>query len=190
MKYQDEELIRLRNLEKKKKFNNCQTGMYAGEVLYHFNNFKIFDQYVLMIPDTFREMDPALATKKYPSDSRPQIILTDETGTVNFTFSLYRESIEPGTTQAAIEQIKIIIKTMHPTYRFAGGGSIDGKDNHLSWTEFNSCSLDGSVYNLLAIIDFNNNFIIGMFNCPQNNKISWKPIMLEVLNTFESEVGK
>lgn len=188
MKYEDQEIIRLRSLERKKKFTNCITGMYADEILYKFNKMQAFEHYVFMMPETFQEMDPILAIKKYPSGCRPQLILTDGTGTINFTFSLYRESVEPGTTEAAIEQLKTIIKTMHPTYRFTGGGSMDGKNYHLSWTEFNSNSLDGGVFNLLTVISFSDSFMIGMFNCPLKEKHSWKPIMLEVLNTVESEV--
>lgn len=190
MKYEDETIVRLRNCQKKKKYKDSSTGMYVGETLLNFREILLFQSYCVMIPEPFGIMEQELAQKKYPSIKRPQFILSDEKGMVNFSFNLYDKKIEPGTPEGVLGQFKIIIQAAYPGVQFMGDGCLDGNKYHSCWFGFCSNSLDGGVFNLLSLTDLREQFILGMFNCSENDWILWKPLMLEVLSTIDTKEVK
>lgn len=183
MKYLDKEIVRLRNEQKKSRYINTVTGMYAGNVLITFERTEIFPGIFVRLPEGFGDMDANLASKKYPSDHRPQVIRTDDNGEVNFTFNLFHETISSDQMEGTLDQFKILIQMAQPANQFMDGGALKGEASG-SWMDFKSYSLDGPLYNIISLTGFTETFVMGMFNIPYGNWRRWKPIVLEVLKTI------
>ncbi len=184
MKYKDEQIVLLRNNQKKRKYVNTETGMYVGEKLKKFHMIELLSYFEVMMPEDFTEMDSDLAGKKYPSVDRPQVIMTDEEGEVNFTFSLFEQEVEAEKIDGTLNQFQIMITTAQPANQFMGRGHVGNEEYQSGWLDFKSHTLDGTVYNILSITALKERFLLGLFNCPYEEWLDWKPVMLELLNTI------
>ncbi|MFW6680931.1 hypothetical protein ACOAOT_25210 [Lacrimispora sp. AGF001] len=187
MKYKDEQIALMRNEQKKSKYVNSETGMYVGDSLINFHQMELLSFFKIMMPEEFTQMDPGLAAKKYPSVDRPQLIMTDEEGEVNFTFSLFEQEIEAEKIDGTLNQFQIMITTAQPANKFMGRGHIESDEYRCGWMEFKSHTLDGAVYNILSITVIKERFLLGLFNCPYEEWMEWKPVMLELLNTIHGK---
>ena len=187
MKYKDEQIALMRNEQKKSKYVNSETGMYVENIFIKFHQIELLSFFRIMMPEEFTQMEPKLAAKKYPSVDRPQLIMTDEEGVVNFTFSLFEEEIEAEKIDGTLNQFQIMITTAQPANKFMGKGHIETNKYRCGWMEFKSHTLDGAVYNILSIIVIKERFILGLFNCPYEEWLDWKPVMLELLNTINEK---
>lgn len=187
MKYKDEQIALMRNEQKKSKYVNSETGMYVGDSLINFHQIELLSFFKIMMPKEFTQMDPELEAKKYPSVNRPQLIMTDVEGEVNFTFSLFEQEIEAEKIDGTLNQFQIMITTAQPANKFMGRGHIENDEYRCGWMEFKSYTLDGAVYNILSITVTKEKFLLGLFNCPYEAWLEWKPVMLELLNTINGK---
>lgn len=191
MKYLDERLVMLRRCQIKKKYYNSVTGMYVGEELLHFQEMGLPGNGTVKIPENFSRMEPGLAQRKYPSVNRPQLILSNPGGTVNITFNIY-EILEEDTSSVEdmLDSFKRIVQTAQPSVTFAGRGSMETGGCQRGWLEFKSVSLDGRIYNLLSLTRLCRCSVLGMFNCPDQEMVSWRPVFLEVAATIVEKEEK
>lgn len=106
-KFFDEEIIDMMNRMENQSANAetssskesvQESGIYAGVKILgkwiSFERHQLLNQEIsMMIPQNFVPMSPDIAKRKYPSEQRPETILTDETGTINLMFQ-YMEGKE------------------------------------------------------------------------------------------------
>ncbi len=171
MEYTDEQIILLRNSQKKKMYVNSETGMYVGDNLIKFHRIELLSFFEIMMPEDFTVMTPDMAEKKYPSADRPQIIMTDEEGEVNVTFSLFEQKVEAEKISGTLSQFQTMIMAAQPANQFMGRGQIENEKYQSGWMEFKSHTLDGTVYNILSITALQERLLLGSLIAPM--KIGW-----------------
>lgn len=89
MEFTDEVLIRAMNVHKAGQQGNIYSGIFIREELFEFEKQVLFEERMsIMLPKKFVDMPLDMAKRKYPMEQRPQIIKTNETGDINFTFNL------------------------------------------------------------------------------------------------------
>lgn len=182
MEFLDYKIVEQKRKEKKKKYVNVITGMYAGEELINFGEETIFNDICLYIPSRFRIMG-AEAKKKYPSDSRPQIIMTNENNDINLTFSLFEQTIQKEELERTIDDFHLMISAIQPYNLFYEKGTLCTNGINSRWMDFKSYAFTGEMYNLLTVFAINHQMLIAMFNCPFSMVQQWKTIMLEIIKS-------
>jgi hypothetical protein len=96
----DEQIIDMMNKAEQKKESskvnqsetveerNIYTGVRIfGKWIYFERSLLAKDTITMMLPKNFVPLDPDMTKNKYPSEHRPETILTDETGTIRFRLS-------------------------------------------------------------------------------------------------------
>lgn len=185
MQYEDEKIIAMRNAEKRKQYDSIETGIYVGDELIRFTECRLFDgRMSIMLPDSFTDMAPEDAKKKYPSENRPQIIMTNPDGTVNFTFNLLDQKIAQDQIIDARVQFRMLIQKVFPANEFFEDGVLEINNKSLAWFDFKSPGLDSSIYNLMFVTMLDWKMMIGIYNVPYSASRAWSAIFKLLNNTI------
>lgn len=88
MRYRDEEILRKREELRRRNYASLEKGYYMDGEILTFERKRLLDTCSLMLPDSMKLMPEELARIKYPSEFRPQRILTSMDLDVNLGFSL------------------------------------------------------------------------------------------------------
>lgn len=185
MAYIDEKILELRNQQKKETYSHIETGMYIKGELLVFERTELFDKKMsVMLPKSFVPMPLSLKKMKYPSEERPQIIMTSLDTSTNFNFSIMKPDIEKDDTLYCAEQMKQMLKKVNPAISFYDIEEIDREDSKLSWFDYKSYTIDEPLYNIMYVTPIGGKVMHGIFNCLYRNREEWKPAALQVLSSI------
>lgn len=180
MDFLDEEIMEFRKSAKKSKYNSLETGMYIKDRLIRFKETQILsDKVSVMLPEGFVEMPQRIAKIKYPSEQRPQVIMTSDDGTVNFTFSLYDTEFNERQIEDALGQFKAVIRKVNPAFVFYD--FVVESDKALGWFDFKSYGLDEQIYNVMYLLPVEGKLMHGIFNCLYRDILEWKEAVHQIM---------
>ncbi len=180
MDFLDEEIMEFRKSAKKSKYNSLETGMYIKDRLIRFKETQILsDKVSVMLPEGFVEMPQRIAKIKYPSEQRPQVIMTSDDGTVNFTFSLYDTEFNERQIEDALGQFKAVIRKVNPAFIFYD--FVVESDKALGWFDFKSYGLDEQIYNVMYLLPVEGKLMHGIFNCLYRDILEWKEPVHQIM---------
>lgn len=186
MDYLDEEIIELKNKKKHEEYNDIYKGIYIDDKIMEFEEVKLFDEKMsIMLPKEFVDMPSNLARIKYPCEGRPQIIKTDLSGGINFTFSMFESQIKKEQIEGVSKGFKSIIKKMNPANMFFEEKTDDLGESKISWFDYKGFALDGKIYTLVYVTSINGRVLHGIFNCKYDLVKEWKPIVRQVIMSIK-----
>lgn len=139
----------------------------------------------MMLPKDFVPMSPDIARKKYPSEQRPETILTDETGTINLMFQ-YMEGEESNTTiESFRNRIFGMMKRVNPGIKEREMGVVDAAGEQIAYVEFSNPVMDGKLYNLMFYLAVKGRPLMGSFNCRTKEMKYWRSAAFEMMQSIE-----
>jgi hypothetical protein len=186
MDYADDKIIEAMNSYKKEEYGSMETGIYIKEELVEFEPILLYDGKVkIKIPKSFEDMPQKLAEIKYPNQQRPQIIKTNNTGDINFTFNMLDAVFETQYVKEARDSFKDLIKQVQPSGVFYEEGEEPIADTLLGWFDFKSHAIGGKLYNIMYCMPVDGKMLQGIFNCKYEDAKLWKPVMLQMLFGIE-----
>ncbi len=182
MPYTDEMILKLREEEKKKQFNTLEKGIYLGGQILEFETQILMDTFSISLPKIMGIMPIEYARIKYPSEFRPQILLTTMELDTNLGFTLFNE-FYGSEVKTMGERIMRGISRAHPDYPVYPGKSIqEGKGYFFS---FRSHALDSDVYNMSLIMKLKDRLLQSSFNCIYQQHTEWRKIVLLLWETIQ-----
>lgn len=184
MKYMDEEIIKLRN--KNKKIDNLQNGVYIKGEFVEFEPCKLFkDKMQILLPKTFVDMPEKIAKIKYPSQQRPQIIKTDLLGSTNFSFSLFNQKVKKEELHEVAKTFEIIIKKTNPANVFYEKNTENIGNLRLSWFDFKGYAIDCQIYYIYYVTSIGGNLLHGIFSCVTTDVEAYKEVAFLVIKSIQ-----
>lgn len=182
MYYSEIEILKQREEEKKKRYSTISQGYYINNRILQFEKENILDKLTIYLPDTFRIMPFELAQVKYPSEFRPQMILTSLDLSVNFGFSVFIHEIQKEQVEELALRIRGMIESEKQSifYEFEELGKVSGY-----YFTFRSHAMDIDLYNIQLIAPLKNQILQASFNCPYKKYKEWKKVALLVWETIE-----
>lgn len=158
------------------------TMALKGDVTLEERNL-LEDRVSILVPDNFAPMTEELMALKYPSEGRPSLVLTNETGGINLAFN----HTASRATQNDMESYKSYLeKTFKRTYSgsdWKGSGVKEINGRKFGYLEFVSQAIDTEIYNLMFFTDLDGKLLICSFNCTKKNIKQWEPIGKEIMNS-------
>lgn len=144
----------------------------------------LFECITIRLPENFYKLSNEEAKKRYAFESRPEIIYSNDGGSVNFTFHLLRDkNLAPS---IGVSEIMDSIKLLYPNILIY-------EENHLSpdedgceirYCDFRTSSLEGPIYNIIYLASNNNDTVMGSFNCQFQEYPNWKSTALSAIRTI------
>lgn len=184
----DEKVLEYRKRARKEKYNSLETGMYIKDELVSFSERKLFqEQVAIMLPELFVNMPLELAKIKYPSEQRPQIILTNADTRVNFCFNLFTVKITSDDIPDAVRQFKMLMSRMNPAYVFYHTETKKTENLTIGWYDFKSYCIDDNLYNLVFITVIHEKLFHGMFNCLYKDAVEWQDVLPQIMESIREE---
>lgn len=156
-----------------------------GKWVYFERRLLANETITMMLPSNFAEMNPDTARIKYPSEQRPEIILTDETGTVNLMFQYMEGEADDGTIESFRNQIFGMMKRVNPGIKEREIGSIDVAGKRIAYVEFSNNVMDGKLYNLMFYLAVKGQPLMGSFNCRTKEMKYWRQAAFEMMQSIE-----
>lgn len=147
------------------------------------------DTVVMMLPTNFVPMNLEAARLKYPSEHRPETILTDETGTVNLMFQYMNGEVTNTTIEVFRNQIFGMMKRVNPGMKEREMGTVNVTGKQIAYVEFSNTTIDGKLYNLMFYLEVNGQPLMGSFNCQTKEMKYWREIVFQMIQSIEI-IGK
>lgn len=190
---EDKNLIDARHLERINRCTSIDTGIYVEGELIRFHETKLFNKEIgIILPALFEDMEPDEARKKYFSEQRPQIIKTNEDGSVNFSFSMVDKKVDAVQLKDVIQDFHHVLKRFQPMSVCLEMGEELNDSIPNAWMEFISNALNDNLYNMLTIYPIGERLLMTMFNCPFQKHMEWtrclSPIRKSIV-LYNSEGG-
>lgn len=200
-KYMDEEILRVMRdideeddkeqqeeiLEKEAAEQNIADGQASiyGQVTQFAYRPLLEGKLSMMVPMDWVDMPLEIAKLKYPYETRPPLILTDETAGFNFVFNHLKQPLEPEAVEQFSKDIKIFV-ARGTKAKFEEDGVIwlDGKWP-VGWFDYTSTGVDVELYNLTCCTSLEHKNLILSFNCEASVKKRWKKVALGMLQTLQ-----
>jgi len=184
MPYLDEEILKKREESRKEKYCSLESGVYMDGKILLFDKKDILDAFSIMLPVSMKEMPEIYAKIKYPSEFRPQVILTTQDLSVNMGFTLYPEELwaDNDNMMELIRYIQSAIKRSDPSCRMYP--CVNLKEVQGGYFAFRSHAMDSDLYNVMMIAAVGENLVQGSFNCYYRDYQKWKRTVLMMWETI------
>lgn len=184
--YLDEKVAEMKRKTWQSDYNSIETGKYVNNRLVEFEAVELFEHKLsVALPKDMKPMPQEMARFKYPSEERPQVIYTNEDGTVNFMFNHFTEmKLEAKYAMKAANQFKGIIQKVQPANIFYEMQEEELDSGTLGWFDFQSYALDSRLYNIMFITPLDGAALHGMFNCGSKDGAEWKPVVKLVMKSL------
>jgi len=112
------------------------------------------DKITMMTPTSFIPMSIETAKLKYPSEQRPETILTDNTGAINIMFNYMNdEPMDNKQSEAVRDTLMGIMCRMNPGIKPLERGMEVISDKNIAFVEFSNPAIDGKLYNLMFFFE-------------------------------------
>jgi hypothetical protein len=171
---EEEKVVADRHLEWINRYTSIETGIYVDGELIQFHDTMLFDNELsVALPVKFKDMKPEEARKKYFSEQRPDIIKTNEDGSINFCFNMIEKSVKVEQLTAVIQDFYRVLKRFQPMSVCLDTGAEPNNETPSAWMEFISNALNENIYNVLTIYPVGEKLLMAMFNCPFEKRIDW-----------------
>lgn len=135
----------------------------------------------LSIPGYFTEMSSLMKQSKYPRGNSPDVVYTDEEGTVNIAF-------KHTTTLLGDANLTEIQTTLVQQLQSTSPENLNHRIETINGSkfgviEFISQAMDAKVYNLMFLTELEGKMLLGTFNCTEALKGEWQPKAKEILSS-------
>jgi len=142
-----------------------------------FEEKSIFDgQVILKLPTGLEILLPEKTRLKYPSDSKPDLILTTSDGLINITFKHSRIPLDEGIMDQLKDRIIMTINKKHSRVCWQKEGIKQVNGKQIGFCNFIVPTLDGNVFSLMFFVELNHQALIGNINGPVSLIEYWQPI--------------
>lgn len=187
MTYTDEEILEKREQRKKETYTTLEEGLYLGGEVVSFERKELFELFSIMLPAEWKQMPPEYAKVKYPSEFRPQIILTTDDLEVNMGFTVFSEKVQCDDMGELTERIRSVIHRDNPNYLIYACETLPEVKG--CWFSFRSHAMDSDLYNMLLLLSVKNRLVQGSFNCPYRDYTEWKKAVLMMWDSIKEREG-
>jgi hypothetical protein len=187
MAYMDEKIQAFLNeAEKASVPHDIGTGpVRVGNRFYEFEQQGFWEDKVrLYIPIDFADMPEQQRAFKYPYEQRPEIIKSDETGSINFTLNRIDQDLQDQWVKQLTDGMKAMIKQANPANVFYTDGVEVVAQKQVGYFEFKSPALDGFLYHLMFFFALEGKMAMGTFCCPYAKYEEWREIAFQVVRTL------
>lgn len=189
MKFKDEEILAMmQELEKQTEPRNIEEGtIRIGNEEYKFEERAFFDEALwVLVPDSFQPMPLSMQKLKYPYEQRPEIVLTNPTGTVNLTFNRVDQQLQNEWVEKLTSGMKNMLRKMSPSNVFYEQQLEDVRGKKIGYFDFKSPGMDEALYQLMFYLELSGETLMGSFNCSYRQHKEWRDVAVQIVRSIRT----
>lgn len=189
VKFKDEEILAMmQELEKQTEPNSIEQGtIRIGNEEYKFEERAFFDEALwVLVPESFQPMPLSMQKLKYPYEQRPEIVLTNPTGTVNLTFNRVDQQLQNEWVVKLTSGMKNMLRKMSPSNVFYEQNVEDVRGKKIGYFDFKSPGMDEALYQLMFYLELSGETLMGSFNCSYRQHKDWREIAVQIVRSIRT----
>lgn len=160
----------------------------ADELVPFFLIELIEDTLYAPLPRTFRLLTRQEASIKYPSEHRPSLIYSNDTGTVSLAFHYTTDPVPNRDIEFFTDTMIHVLRSVQPVRSWIGQGmTATNQGKPAGYCEFITGSLDGNLYHYMLFTELNGRALLCSFNCSEAESKIWKPVGKSILKAIQVE---
>lgn len=133
-----------------------------------------------LIPEPFEQMSEDVAKVKYPLESRPNMIYTNETGSINFAFSDTGYELQEKDIEEYLNVLLDTFKEISPTAQILNHHVDEHAGYKIGVIEMITKAVDTNIYNYMWYRVVDERLIISTFNCKEEDMDAWRDVAMYV----------
>jgi len=183
----ENEIIAMQRQVVEEKYKSIYSpATYIGKKRYVFTARELSEARITVhLPELFLDLPESIAKQKYPSENRPQIIISSSDISVNFAFTLLPEPTDDDEIIEVRNDALNAMKRLYPQNTYSDTGvDVTVCSRIYAWYEYSGPTLDSEMYALNAFMCIKDKLLHFLFNCPNEAHEQWKPVVLEVINSI------
>ncbi len=143
------------------------------------------DKVALKIPKDFDIMSEELLKFKYPSERRPTLVYSNESGGINVVLSLTQNQATQQMIPVYKDNFVQTFKNLYPSAEWKSSGvkTINGKE--VGYLELVTPAMDTEIYNLMFFTDLEGKLLLCTFNCTKKSMEEWTPTAKEIMSSLK-----
>jgi len=142
------------------------------------------DKVDILIPKVFQIMSEASMKIKYPSERRPALVYTDESGGINLAFNHTQNKA----SQEQIEPLKVALvstfKNLYSSAEWKDSGIKEINGRKVGYMELVTPAVDTKIYNLIFFTDMDGRLLLCTFNCVEKKQVEWTEAAHQIMNSL------
>ena len=138
----------------------------------------------LKIPKGFEVMSEELINLKYPSERRPTIVYSNESGGINVALNHTENKASQEMIPKFHENFVRLFKQIYPSAEWKDDGVKTINNKEIGYLELITPAIDTEIYNLIFFTDLDHKLLICTFNCTKKNIEEWTPAAKEIMNSL------
>lgn len=143
------------------------------------------DKVELKIPIEFGVMSEELMKLKYPSERRPALVYTNETGGINIALNLTQHQASQQLIPSFKDNFVQTFKGLYPSAEWKDSGVTTINGREVGYLELVTPAIDTEIYNLIFFTDLDGKLLLCTFNCTQKSIDEWAPTAKEIMNSLK-----
>lgn len=143
------------------------------------------DKVELKVPKEFDIMSEELMKMKYPSERRPTLVYSNESGGINVALNLTQNQASQELIPAYKDNFVKTFKNLYPSAEFKDSGVKTINGRKVGYLELVTPAIDTEIYNLMFFTDLDGKLLLCTFNCTKKSIDEWTPTAKEIMNSLK-----
>ncbi|WP_462253463.1 hypothetical protein [Ferruginibacter sp.] len=139
----------------------------------------------LKIPKSFEIMSEEMLKVKYPSERRPTLVYTNESGGINVALNLTQSKAAQNIISVYKDKFVETFKNVYPSADWKDKNVKEINGRKVGYLELITPAIDTEIYNLMFFTDVDGKLLICSFNCTKKNIPEWTAIAKEIMNSLK-----
>jgi hypothetical protein len=138
----------------------------------------------ILLPKEFEIMSEEMLNIKYPSNRRPTLVYTNETGSVNVAFNHTASKATQQQLDAYKNNFVSTFKNLYPSAEWKDSGVKEINGKKVGYIELVTPAVDTKIYNLMFFTDLDGRLLLCTFNCVEESQAEWNESAKKIMNSL------
>ncbi len=142
------------------------------------------DKVEILLPKEFEIMSEDMMKTKYPSERRPTLVYTNETGGINVAFNHTTSKASQQQIDAYKDNFVSMFRNLYPSAEWKGTGVKEINGRKVGYMELVTPAIDTKIYNLMFFTDLDGRLLLCTFNCVDKEQKNWTESAKQIMNSL------
>jgi hypothetical protein len=143
------------------------------------------DKVELKIPSDFEIMSEELMKVKYPSERRPTLVYSNESGGINVALNWTQNKASQELIKPYFDNLESTFRKSYPTGEWKDSGIKEINGKKVGYLELVTPAIDTDIYNLIFFTDVEGKLLLCTFNCTKKSINEWTPTAKAIMNSLK-----
>lgn len=127
----------------------------------------------LLVPEAFSVMDEEMLKLKYPSQRRPALVYTDQSGAINVAFNHTKDRIRQSEIAAFHKQVDGMFHNLYPTATWFNSSVTDINGRNWLMLDLRTPAIDTEIRNITVGTSLDGRLLLVSFNVTKELEDQW-----------------